>query len=113
RVEAQHAFMARFIKAFHDAGVPLLVGTDTEVISFPGRAALEEIQELVDAGLTRQQALTVATKNAGDFVAKTIPGQTPFGTVAVGQRADLILLSANPLDKLENLRQLKGVMVRG
>jgi tetratricopeptide (TPR) repeat protein len=113
RVEAQHAFMGRFIKAFHDAGVPLLVGTDTEVIGFPGRSALEEIQELVDAGLTRQQALTAATKNAGDFVAKTIPGQPPFGTVAVGQRADLILLSANPLEDLQHLRQLQGVMARG
>jgi protocatechuate 3,4-dioxygenase beta subunit len=105
--------MGRFIKAFHDAGVPLLVGTDTEVIGFPGRSALEEIQELVDAGLTRQQALTAATKNAGDFVAKTIPGEAPFGTVAVGQRADLILLSGNPLEDLQQLRQLEGVMVRG
>jgi hypothetical protein len=113
RVEVQHAFMARFIKAFHEAGVPLLVGTDTEVIGFPGRSALEEIQELVDAGLTRQEALTAATKNAGDFVAKTIPGQVPFGTVAMGQRADLILVPGNPLENLEHLKRLQGVMVRG
>jgi tetratricopeptide (TPR) repeat protein len=113
RVEAGHAFMARFVKAFHDAGVPLLIGTDTAVTGFPGRSAQEEIQELVRAGIPPREALMAATKNAGDFVAKTVPGAVPFGTVAVGQRADLILVSANPLEDLGNLKKLQGVMVRG
>jgi hypothetical protein len=113
RVEAGHAFMARFVKSFHDAGVPLLIGTDTPIIGFPGRSALEEIQELVHAGIAPQEALLAATKNAGDFVSKTVPGAVPFGTVAMGQRADLILVAGNPLENLENLRKLQGVMVRG
>jgi imidazolonepropionase-like amidohydrolase len=36
-----------------------------------------------------------------------------FGTVAVGQRADLVLLGSNPLDDLDNLTDRMGVMVRG
>jgi hypothetical protein len=112
-VEAGHAFMARFIKAFNDAGVPLLIGTDTEVLGFPGRSTHEEIHELAGAGLSPYDALSAATRNAGDFVVKTVPGAQAFGTVAVGQRADLILLSANPLENLANLKQLTGVMVRG
>jgi imidazolonepropionase-like amidohydrolase len=113
RVEAGHAFMGRFVKAFHDAGVPLLVGTDTAVTGFPGRSAQEEIRELAGAGIAPRDALAAATRNAGEFVGKTVPGAVPFGTVAVGQRADLILLAANPLDDLGNLRKLRGVMVRG
>jgi hypothetical protein len=113
RVEAGHAFMGRFVKVFHDAGVPLLIGTDTIVTGFPGRSALEEIQELVNAGIKPRDALMAATRNAGDFVTKTVPGAVPFGTVAVGQRADLILLAANPLENLDNLKKLTGVMVRG
>jgi tetratricopeptide (TPR) repeat protein len=90
-----------------------LIGTDTNVTGFPGRSAQEEIQELVSAGISRYDALLAATKNAGDFVKKTVPGSEPFGTVAVGQRADLILVAANPLENLDNLKQLRGVMVRG
>ena len=36
-----------------------------------------------------------------------------FGTIETGKRADLLLLEGNPLDDLDHLMNLKGVMVRG
>jgi imidazolonepropionase-like amidohydrolase len=68
-----------------------------------------ELQNLVDAGLTTFEALQAATSNAAEAL-----GQSDlFGTVTVSKRADLILVSANSLDKISNASQTCGVMVSG
>ncbi len=92
------------------SGVRLLVGTDamnTGVV--PGFSAHDELADLVAAGLSPYEALRAATANAAEFLAEE--GQR--GTVAVGQRADLILLDANPLTDIAFTRRLAGVMLRG
>jgi imidazolonepropionase-like amidohydrolase len=59
--------------------------------------------------LTPYQALRLATANAAEFVGAS----DRFGTVAVGRRADLVLLAANPLTDIHATRRIAGVMVRG
>jgi len=107
-------FERRLVKAFADGGVRLILGTDAPTIPglFPGVSAHDQLDELLAAGLTPYQALTTATAAAGDFIART-KGGTPFGRVAAGQRADLILSNANPLENLASLRQPVGVMAAG
>jgi len=101
-------FQAELIRAFRDAGVRMLAGTDMYVIGFvPGFSLHRELQSLVKAGLTPYQALETATRNAGEFM------KGDFGTVSVGQVADLILVDGNPLKDVSCVAQLKGVMVRG
>jgi imidazolonepropionase-like amidohydrolase len=73
----------------------------------------EELRNLVESGLSRFQALSTATRNAGAFVARTRPEAPPFGTIEAGRRADLVLTLANPLDALETLRRPVGVMTYG
>jgi len=107
------ALFQKLTRAFADAGVPLLVGTDTEVFGFPGQSALLELHELEDAGLTRYQAMVAATRAAGEYIVKWVHPQERFGVIEPGARADLLLLDANPLDALDNLRKLRGVMARG
>lgn len=109
------AFLARFVKALSDAGVPLITGTDAPAIPgmAPGSSLHDDLDRLVAAGLSRQQALVAASRAPGEMVARAFAVQTPFGVVAPGMRADLVLSAANPLDGLTTLRQPLGVMAGG
>ena len=99
----------RLIKALHDAGVPVLLGTDSpQVFSVPGFSIHREMQVLVESGLTPFQVLHSGTRAVADFY-----GAEDFGQVAGGQRADLVLLNSNPLDDIGNFADSAGVMVNG
>lgn len=97
-------------RTLHQAGVSLLVGTDTpNPFVVPGFAIHEELKNFVAAGLTPAAALAAATREAALFLGES----EEWGTVEPGKRADLLLLDADPLAEIENTRQLAGVMVRG
>jgi imidazolonepropionase-like amidohydrolase len=99
----------RLIKELYDAGVPVLLGTDSpQVFSVPGFSIHHEMQVMVDSGLTPFQVLHSGTQAVADFY-----GAGDFGTVAAGQRADLVLLNANPLDDVTNFADNAGVMANG
>lgn len=104
------AFQRRMTRAFHEAGVPLLTGTDAPLgVTIPGIGLHRELQNLVNAGLSPLEALRAATRNAAEYVGRG----TVFGTVEEGRRADLLLLEGNPLGSVSNAGRIKGVMVRG
>ncbi len=99
----------RLIKELHDAGVPVLLGTDSpQIFSVPGFSIHREMQVMVESGLTPYQVLHAGTAAVADFL-----GAEDFGRVAVGQRADLVLLNANPLDDIGHFADSDGVMVNG
>jgi imidazolonepropionase-like amidohydrolase len=104
------AFQRKLLKALSDAGVPLMAGTDaTEVGPTAGFGLPHELQEFVNDGLTPYQALQTATTNPARYFR-----QSPeFGTIEVGKRADLLLLSGNPLLDISNTLKPSGVVVRG
>jgi len=97
-----------------DANVELVTGTDAPAVPgmLPGFSLHDDLDELEASGLTRFQALSAATRNPGAFIARTKGGE-PFGIVAAGDRADLVLSSENPLDNLSTLRTPLGVMAHG
>ena len=101
----------RFVAgALHDGGAPLLLGTDAgSPYVEPGFSVHTELANLVEAGLRPYEALRTATVAASSFLGAA----PPFGRIAPGQRADLVLLDANPLDDVANARTPLGVMVRG
>ena len=109
------AFVRALTTAMRDGGVPILLGTDSPVIPgmFPGFSIHDEIRNLLVAGFTPFQALESGTRVADEFIQHTVPGAERFGVVEVGRRADLILLSGNPLDNIAVLPQPAGVMIRG
>jgi imidazolonepropionase-like amidohydrolase len=63
----------------------------------------------VEAGLKPYEALKTGTANVGSHFGT----QATVGTVAVGRRADLVLLDANPLTGIANSSRIAGVMVNG
>ncbi|HEX2077166.1 MAG TPA: amidohydrolase family protein [Longimicrobium sp.] len=109
----QQPRMRTLTRTLSDAGVLIMPGTDTETFGFPGESLHLELDELLLAGLTPYQALSAATRNPGVFIARSVPGAERFGTVTPGSRADLVLVEADPLQDLRNLRRIRGVMARG
>jgi imidazolonepropionase-like amidohydrolase len=112
-VERGRRFVAlrrRIVRALRDAGAGLLLGADTpQVFNVPGFATLQELEALVAAGLTPFEALEAGTRNP----AASFGLDASFGTVEVGKRADLLLVDADPLADVRNVRKRAGVMVAG
>ncbi|MEO5995359.1 MAG: amidohydrolase family protein [Chitinophagaceae bacterium] len=103
-------FNNRLVKAFKEAGVPIVAGTDAGTSGVIwGFALHDEIELLVKAGLTPEEALVSATR----LPATWLGIQDKVGTVEVGKYADLVLLDANPLDNISNTRKITGVFING
>ena len=108
------ALRKRILKALSDAGVGILMGTDSpQMFNVPGFALHREIQVMADAGMSNQAILESGTATVSRYVRDHLRLDGDFGTVAVGNRADLVLLGSDPLDDLANLTDRVGVMVRG
>ena len=100
----------RFVKALHDGGARILVGTDSGIDIVPAGSTIHtELAEFVAAGLTPYEALRAATFAPAEYLGAL----NEFGTVEVGRRADLLLLDRNPLANVANVRSFRGVVVRG
>jgi hypothetical protein len=104
------AYQLRQLKGLVDAGVPVTIGTDSSAVAVVwGFSIHQELELFVKAGLSPYQALQASTRIA----AEVMRGAEEWGTIEVGKRADMVLLSANPLEDIGNTREIVGVMVRG
>lgn len=100
----------RLLKALHDRGVEILLGTDApQQFSIPGFSIHREVRLMEEAGLTPYAILRAGTAAVGRYFER----RDRFGLVAPGHRADLILLEGNPLRDLGQLSRRAGVIVRG
>jgi len=99
------------VEMLYKAGVPFLAGTDTPagIHIFPGFSLHEELQRFVAAGFTPLEALRTATLNPARFLGM----EDQLGTVEKGKLADLVLLSANPLEDIANTQKIAGVVSNG
>ncbi|HJP86909.1 MAG TPA: amidohydrolase family protein [Gemmatimonadaceae bacterium] len=102
---------ARLIRICRDQGVQFLAGSDTGPYGpmIPGFSLHDELARLVADGFTPIQALRAATINPARFFNAT----DTLGTVAAGKRADLVLLDANPLSNINNVRRINAVIANG
>jgi imidazolonepropionase-like amidohydrolase len=113
-LEAFFSLRKQILKDLADAGVGILMGTDSpQMFNVPGFALHREIEVMAESGMTNHQILLSGTATVGEYVREHLDIGHDFGVVAPGQRADLVLLGSNPLDDLENLNDRLGVMVRG
>ncbi len=99
--------MLDMLRKAHAAGVKIAFGTDSGV-SVHGDNATELVL-MVEAGMTPQEALTAATVNAADHIDMS----DQIGTIATGKFADIIAVKANPLDNIEQMRDVGFVMKDG
>lgn len=94
------------VRAMKRAGVEMLAGTDDPLVGF---RLHEELDLLVQSGLTPAEALRTATINPARF----LHDEASNGSVAAGKNADFVLLDANPLDSIRNTQRIAAVVVRG
>jgi imidazolonepropionase-like amidohydrolase len=97
------------LKRLSDNGVPIVFGTDSGIPTrFMGYFEHLEMQMMADAGLTPMQIIVSATKNAAEYM-----GLKDLGTITPKHRADFIVLDADPLDDIRNVRQITNVFIGG
>jgi imidazolonepropionase-like amidohydrolase len=97
------------VGSMHRAGVKILPGTDAPWLVVPGFSLHDELELLVEAGLTPTNVLRAATRDAAQFVGL----HDSLGTIEAGKAADLVLLDANPLEDIRNTRKIRGVCLQG
>jgi len=109
-VQAIVDFNCPLVKAFIDAGVPVLTGTDAPVPGLaPGFALHDEFESLARCGMSNLQILESTTRLAAEWLGKL----SDRGTVETGKRANLVLLDANPLQNIANTRRIAAVIANG
>ena len=108
----QQAYQALtdFLQKMHGLGIRQLAGSDTQNYCLtPGFSLHWELQPMVEAGLSPLEALRGATLHA----AAAMQRADSQGQVKVGYAADLLLLSANPLDDIRHTQSIQGVIQQG
>ena len=91
-------------------GVPIALGTDTNNPQvFPGFAVHEELELMVEAGLSEAEALRAATVTAARFLEQ----EDRLGRLRAGFHADIVALRRNPLDDIRNTRTIAFVLAGG
>ncbi len=99
------------VRIFDEEGVRMMAGSDVSGSGWeiPGFALHDEFDQLAAAGLTPLRVLQMATINAAEFLGSTATS----GTVEPGKDADIVLLSANPVENVANLHDIAGVVRAG
>jgi hypothetical protein len=107
---ARYNLRLKIVGAMQRSGVRLLAGSDEPgPYIFPGFSLHEELELLVEAGLSPIDALRTATINPALFLGK----EGELGTVDKGKMADLVLLDANPLEDISNTKKIHAVILNG
>ncbi|GAB3829976.1 amidohydrolase family protein [Hymenobacter jeollabukensis] len=100
------ASFGQLTRRLYDAGIPIVAGTD---MGFPGSSLARELELYVQAGLTPLQALQCATITP----ARVMQLQQRSGSIEAGKQADLLILDANPLEQIRNVRRVRLVIKEG
>ncbi len=104
------AFNRKLVQAFAAAGIPVLAGTDTPVPGMVAGFALhDELEAMARYGLSNRQVLEGATRLPAEWLG--VAGDR--GVIALGKRADLLLLDADPIADVANTRKITAVVVGG
>jgi imidazolonepropionase-like amidohydrolase len=100
----------RNLKKLSDAGVTIAMGTDTgPPARFQGYFELMELEMMAKAGLTPRQVLASATRDA----ARCMKLDAELGTLEPNKWADFVVLDADPLASISNVRKISAVYVAG
>jgi imidazolonepropionase-like amidohydrolase len=96
------------IDAIHERGGRVTAGTDSPIVPY-GLGLLLEVEALSEAGLGPMAAIESATRLA----AEALGAGDDLGTIEAGKVADLVLLGADPLEDIKNVRKTDMVVVNG
>lgn len=114
QAQQDHALALKNLKTIYDAGVSVAFGTDSGAVPgrIPGFSEHRELEDLVTAGLTPLQAITIATGQTGRLIHQLNP-KLNIGLIAPNYSADLIILTADPLMDIHNTRHIDAIYHKG
>jgi imidazolonepropionase-like amidohydrolase len=93
-----------------ESGVKILSGTDIPNFGLvPGESLHHELELLTEAGIKPMDVIKIATNNGAEALG--IINQT--GTIEPGKQADILILSANPIEDIENTKMIDAVIANG
>ncbi|HSV06163.1 MAG TPA: amidohydrolase family protein [Candidatus Binatus sp.] len=108
---AGHGARRRNVAKLRSAGVRVLAGSDAaNPGQLPGAGLHLELVKLVDAGVPPGEALRIATWDNAHFLGGE---RADFGEIAVGKRADLVLVAGDPTQRIEDLGKISRVILGG
>jgi imidazolonepropionase-like amidohydrolase len=105
KFRASYAALLRMVKLAWDRGIPIVSGTDY----FAGLSLPHELELYVQAGIPAPDVLALATLGA----ARVMGLDRDTGSIAVGKRADLVLVDGDPTRDIAALRRTDAVVCRG
>jgi imidazolonepropionase-like amidohydrolase len=110
RYKVALAIAKQNLRRLHDAGVPIAMGTDTGPTGrFQGYFELMELELMAESGLSPRQAIATATGDA----ARCLGLDREVGTLEAGKWGDLVVLDANPIADIANVRRISSVWIGG
>lgn len=109
RRDAEYRLMLENLRRVHEAGIPVVLGTDAgNPLTLHGPSVYPELEAMAEAGLEPGDVLVAATQNGARAM-----GREDFGTIAPGMIADLVVLGADPLADIANVRSVRLVVRAG
>ena len=107
---AYDAAQKELVERMHDAGVVFGAGTDIPIPpSVPGHSLHLELEALVAAGLSPLDAIGAATLTPAKFFSI----EHEMGSIDAGKKADMLILSQNPLDDIGNTQTIDSIIIQG
>lgn len=104
-----YAILQSSVARLAKAGARIILGSDTGLEDHPfGFAEQKELQMMAEAGMTPAQVIVAATNRSAEFL-----GLSDRGVIAPDKRADLLVLDANPLDDIRNMRRIAAMYIAG
>ena len=110
-VDTRFADWSLFLtQRMHERGVPIAAGTDTPIgLSVPGYSLHSELELLEKAGLSAMEVLQAATLRPAEYFSL----EQQMGSIEPGKKADMVLLSADPLESISNTKAITVVVSKG
>jgi imidazolonepropionase-like amidohydrolase len=97
-------------KMMYHNGVEILSGTDIPNLGLvPGKSLSRELELLVEAGISPLDVIKIATRNGADALGIL----NKVGTIEPGKEADMIVLTANPVTNISNIKKIEAVINDG
>jgi imidazolonepropionase-like amidohydrolase len=107
--KGRYAILQRSLAKLTRAGARIVLGADTGLEDHVfGLAEQLELQAMVEAGMSPAQGIVAATSRSAEYLRLS-----DTGTLAVGKRADFLVLDANPLEDIRNTRRISRVFIGG
>jgi imidazolonepropionase-like amidohydrolase len=105
RFDQLHRVMDDNLRRVHAAGIPIAMGTDAgNPLTLHGASVYREMEAMAAAGMTPMEVLVASTRNAAMAM-----GRDSIGTLRPGMAADVVVLDADPLADVRNLRAVRLV----